>query len=187
MDYEDVINSYKHHVFRAQATCAGFNFLKNVVTIGMSLIVIITAQYVLDKRISIGEFMLINTLLYQVFQPLNILSNFYGQIKQSLLDIALMLNLLEIEPDISMSHNSNNKLSDIKTAIELKNLSFNYDSKYQVLKNISFTIPKNKVIAIVGSSGSGKSTLSHLLLRLYEVTEGVILISSTISYFTLSL
>ena len=62
MDYEDVINSYKHHVFRAQATSAGFNFLKNVVTIGMSLIVIITAQYVLDKRISIGEFMLINTL-----------------------------------------------------------------------------------------------------------------------------
>lgn len=135
----------------------------------------VTGKGVMQGDFSIGEFVLINTLLYQVFQPLNLASHFYGQIKRALLDIQLMLNLLKNPVDIFDKTPAIAKYK-FEKAIRFENLNFSYVKGKKTINNLSFTVPFGKTLAIVGLSGSGKSTVAKLLWRFYDADEGRIFI-----------
>lgn len=175
-EYEEAISEYKKNNIESNTITALFNFAKNGIMLIFSFGMIVwSAQQVLNHQISIGQFMLINTLLYQLFQPLTILSNFYGQIRQSLVDIHQMLKITNQKIEI-IDYPNNIPIDSIKNNIIFHNVSFFYNPEKTVLNNISLTIPQGKITAIVGESGSGKSTLSRLLLRLHNITSGKIIL-----------
>lgn len=173
-EYKDAIHHYKQHHIKSNNIASLFNFAKNSITSLFSFVMIIwSGNQVLQHQMTIGQFLLINTLLYQIFHPLSMISNFYGQIRQSLLDTHLMLKMMDYKIDIIDSKN-NIAIDHIKHNITFHNLSFGYHPEKTILNHISLIIPQGKITAIVGESGSGKSTLSCLLLRLYNITSGKI-------------
>ena len=122
---------------------------------------------------SIGDFVLVNTYLIQLFLPLTFLGFVYREIKRSLTDMEAMFQLTHEEQEIKDSELSKPIL--IKGGdVTFENVSFHYDSRRPILKNISFKAKPGEKVAIVGSSGSGKSTISRLLFRFYDVTSGLI-------------
>jgi len=135
------------------------------------------AQGVVEKTMSIGDLVLVNAFLLQLFIPLNFLGVVYRSIKYALADMDLMFKLLEEKPEIVDSKNAKT-LNIENAAVNFKNVSFHYQPERPILKNISFEIPNGKKIAVVGSSGAGKSTLARLLYRFYDVAEGSIQINN---------
>ena len=147
-----------------------------VIMIGITSMLIMTAFGIKNGIMTVGSFVVINAYMLQLYQPLNFLGTVYREVKQAIIDMENMFNLL----------NENPKIIDIKTALDLRiskpeinfsNVSFSYDYKRNVLKNISFSVLKGKKTAIVGPTGSGKTTISRLFFRFYDPTEGKITIS----------
>ena len=126
---------------------------------------------------TIGDLVLINAFIIQLFVPLNFLGVLYREIRQSLVDMENLFSLTKIESDIVDTENSK-EIDFFSEKVEFKNVLFSY-GKREVLKNLSFSFESGKTIAIVGYSGSGKSTISKLLYRLYDVKEGEISVDGT--------
>ena len=146
-----------------------------IIAIGASIIMILAGYGVSDYTMTVGDFVLVNTYLLQLYIPLSFLGSSYREIKHSLIDMEQMFTLLNEEAEIVDSPSA--PAIKIRGAeIEFRNVSFSYNSIKPVLENISFTVPAGKTAAIVGSSGSGKSTIARLLFRFYDATQGSILI-----------
>ena len=124
--------------------------------------------------ISIGGFVVINAYMLQLYQPLNFFGTVYREIRQSLIDMENLFTLLNEKPNIKDSGQSI-KLSE-DASIEFRDVSFDYDPKRTIIKNISFNVPNGKKVALVGPTGAGKSTISRLLFRFYDPKEGDIYI-----------
>ncbi len=146
-----------------------------IFTAGMTVSMILAARGVVAGTWSVGDFVLVHAFLIQLYLPLNFLGSVYRDIKQGLLDIETMFDVLTVDPEIA----------DIKDApalqvpdgdIEFKNVEFSYDLERPILKDVSFKVPAGKTVAIVGPSGAGKSTISRILLRFYEISSGSVLI-----------
>ena len=143
------------------------------IAIGVTLMVIRAANGVVEGTLSLGDLVMVNAFLLQMFQPLGFLGVMYREIKQSITDVERMFTLLlrprEVEdiPDARV-------LTVHGGEVKFEQVSFAYNADRPILKNVSFTIPAGKTVAAVGASGAGKSTLARLLFRFYDVNDGSI-------------
>ncbi len=146
-----------------------------IIAFGLMGILWLAAEGIVNKTMTVGDFVLVNSYMIQLYIPLGILGFAYREIKMALVDMEHMFNLLEIKPEIQNKPDA----PAIKTAkgeIVFEHVNFSYNPDREILKDISFTLAAGHTLAIVGESGAGKSTLSRLLFRFYDVTSGRIMI-----------
>lgn len=145
-----------------------------VIAISMTCMLSLAAYEVSQQRMTLGDFVLVNAFMMQIFLPLNFLGFVYREIKSSLTNIEKMFGLLKITSAIK--DETNTPLSLSSGAIQLRNINFAYDPSRPIIQDLNLNIAAGERVAIVGRSGSGKSTLSRLLFRFYDVSEGEIAI-----------
>ena len=150
----------------------------SVIMTGITIMLIMTTFGIKSNVISVGGFVVINAYMLQLYQPLNFLGTVYREIRQALIDMENMFNLLDEKSNLQ--NHGNLLLSKVRdeTEIEFNNVKFGYDKKRVILKGITFKVPNGKKIAIVGPTGAGKSTISRLLFRFYDPTNGEIKINN---------
>ncbi|MDB0067072.1 ABC transporter ATP-binding protein/permease [Candidatus Pelagibacter sp.] len=148
-----------------------------IIMAGITIMLVMSVYGIKSGEINIGGFVVINAYMLQLYQPLNWLGSVYREIRQALTDMENMFSLLEVAPT------TNDDLEDIPQSndaeIKFENISFDYDIRRTIIKNISFTVPNGKKVAIVGPTGAGKSTISRLLFKFYDPKEGNIFINNT--------
>ncbi|PXF32267.1 metal ABC transporter permease [Pokkaliibacter plantistimulans] len=146
-----------------------------IVAIAMTSMLLLAANYVRQGAMTIGDFVLINAFMMQLFLPLNLLGFVYREMRGAMVNIERMFDLLDQRPAI-MDKPMAKPLAVQAGTVEFRNVEFAYTAERSILQNISFTLQAGKKLAVVGSSGSGKSTLVRLLFRFYDVNAGAILI-----------
>ena len=146
-----------------------------IIMLGITIMLVMSAYGIKSGDINVGGFVVINAYMFQLYQPLNWLGSVYREIRQALTDMENMFSLLEV------STTSEDNLKDIPQGsvaeIRFENVSFDYDVRRTIIKNISFNVPNGKKVAIVGPTGAGKSTISRLLFKFYDPKEGNIFIN----------
>ncbi len=146
-----------------------------VVALGITMIMIMAAQGIAAGTMTLGDFVMVNAYLIQIAMPLNFLGTVYREIKQSLVDLETMFDLLHSEAEV-VDRAGARPLAVTGGEIVFEHVDFGYDPRRPILRDVSFTVPAGKTVAIVGPSGAGKSTLSRILFRFYDVTGGRVLI-----------
>jgi ATP-binding cassette subfamily B protein len=178
--YDDNLLRYQSAAIKSQKTLAFLNLgQQTIIAIGLVLILWRATLGVVNGTMTLGDLVLVNTLMIQLYIPLNFLGVIYREIKQSLTDMDRMFSLLNTEKEIADSPNAhplriNNP--SYGPDVRFENVSFHYESKREILHNVSFNIPAGTTTAVVGQSGAGKSTLARLLFRFYDVQSGKIMI-----------
>ncbi len=172
--FDDSMARYETAATKVWTSLAWLNFGQAVILgIGMGACMVLSAMAVADGTQTLGDFVMINALLLQLSIPLNFIGFIYREIRQGFTDLEAMFDLLDEEKEIQDAPHA--KPLDVNSgAIEFENVDFHYDANRSILKNVSFTVPAGKTVAIVGPSGAGKSTISRLLFRFYDVTGGTI-------------
>jgi ATP-binding cassette subfamily B protein len=149
-----------------------------IIAVAMTSMMWLAAYRVVAGTMTIGDFVLINAFMIQLFLPLNFLGMVYREIKGSMANIEKMLQLLDIKPSVNDKPNAS--ALDLQTGgIEFRNVSFSYRPDRKILDRVSFTIEAGHKVAVVGASGAGKSTLVKLLFRFYDLNGGSIAIGGT--------
>jgi ATP-binding cassette, subfamily B, heavy metal transporter len=172
--YSDALQSYMDLAVKAQSSISVLSVGKAaIIAVGQTLVLIIAAYELTQGQIGIGDFVLVNTFMSQLFTPLKSLGGSYKLIKESVVDIEQLYALLE-EKSTVKDMDEPLEFTPEDNGIEFKNVSFSYHEDIPILKKVSFKVPDGKQLAIVGSSGGGKSTISKLLFRHYDVSEGQI-------------
>ncbi|MDE2445695.1 MAG: ABC transporter ATP-binding protein/permease, partial [Alphaproteobacteria bacterium] len=146
-----------------------------IYSIGLTIVMVMAGLAIVKGTSTVGDFVMVNALMIQLYMPLNFLGSSYREIKQGLIDVEGMFGILRENAEIQ-DKPSATPFSAGKGDIAFENVSFAYDAQRPILKKISFLVPAGKTVAIVGPSGAGKSTISRLLFRFYDVTAGRILI-----------
>ena len=172
--YGDVLFKWENAAMQSTKTMSLLNFGQAVIiTIGVTIIMIFASSGVVDGSLTLGDLVLVNALMLQLFVPLNTLGIVYRQITYALADMNMLLKLLDKKIEIVDKKNAQDLV--VKTGtIKFKNVSFSYNQNRSILKDISLEIPAGKKVAVVGPSGAGKSTIGRLLFRFYNVSDGVI-------------
>ncbi|WP_457578696.1 ABC transporter transmembrane domain-containing protein [Ensifer adhaerens] len=142
-----------------------------IISAGLIAVMLMAAQGIKAGVMSLGDLVLVNAYLLQLYQPLNFFGLMYREIRQALIDMEDMLKLLRASAEVS-DRSDAHALEAKEGKVEFANVSFSYDDRRQILDNISFKIPAGHTVAIVGATGAGKSTLSRLLYRFFDVTGG---------------
>jgi len=146
-----------------------------IFAIGLTAAMVMCVQGIQSGTNTVGDFVMINAMMIQLYQPLNFMGMVYREIKQAVIDIETMFAILGREPEIKDRPDAR-PLAVTKGIIRFENVVFAYDPERVILKGLSFEVPAGKTIAIVGPSGAGKSTISRLLFRFYEISGGCITI-----------
>jgi len=172
--YGDVLFKWEKAAMQSTKTMSLLNFGQAIIiTIGVTIIMIFASSGVVDGSLTLGDLVLVNALMLQLFVPLNTLGIVYRQITYALADMNMLLKLLDEKIEIIDNENAQDLV--VKTGnIKFKDVSFSYNQNRSILKDISLEIPAGKKVAIVGPSGSGKSTIGRLLYRFYNVSDGTI-------------
>ncbi len=172
--FDQALASYEIAAIKSQNSLSVLNVGQGLI-IGLGLIIIMAmaGNGVVTGELTIGDFVLVNTFMIQLYLPLNFLGFVYREIKRSLIDMDKMFELLEINAEIQDLPDAK-CLSVQHGQVEFENVSFSYNIQRSILQHISFKIEPGKTTAIVGPSGSGKSTISKLLFRFYDVSAGKI-------------
>ena len=146
-----------------------------IFTFGLSAVMLMCAYGVKSGRNTVGDFVLINAMMIQLYQPLNLMGMLYREIKQAVIDIEKMFEVLAREAEVEDAPGAK-PLVVSAGRLRFEDVRFAYDPERQILKGLSFEVPAGKTVAIVGPSGAGKSTISRLLFRLYDISGGRITI-----------
>jgi len=174
--FDDAMRNYESASVKSRTSLSILNTCQAaVVALGITVIMIMAAQGIATGAMTVGDFVMVNAYLIQIAMPLNFLGTVYREIKQSLVDLEAMFDLLHSEAEV-VDRAGAWPLHAAGGEISFEHVDFGYDSKRPILKDVSFTVPAGKTVAIVGPSGAGKSTISRILFRFYDVTGGRVLI-----------
>ena len=177
--YDKALRGYQSAAIKSQASLTALNIGQGfIISIGMVLLMwMAAAQVIADQGVeggfTVGNFVMINAFLLQLYLPLNFLGFAYREIRQALVDMEYMFNILEVNQEVK----NVNKAPALKingAEVTFKDVHFAYNEERQILNGIHFTVPAGKTVAIVGPSGSGKSTIGRLLFRFYDAQSGTI-------------
>ncbi len=179
--YDQGLQSFEQAALKSQSSLSLLNSGQSaIIAVAVSLILWRAAVGVLNGSMSLGDLVLVNAFMIQLYMPLNFLGVLYREIKQSLADMEKLFSLLQQNREIADDANA----SELQirgqhgAAIEFKEVDFSYEAERQILFKVSFKVAAGTTTAVVGHSGSGKSTLSRLLFRFYEVNHGSILLDA---------
>jgi ABC-type transport system involved in Fe-S cluster assembly fused permease/ATPase subunit len=175
--YNDSLREWEASAVKSQTSLSALNFGQAaIIAAAVTLIMIRASQGVVAGTMTLGDLVLVNAFLLQLFIPLNFLGIVYSQLKHSLADMHLMFDVLNREPEI-IDRPGAGDLVPGNAEVRFERVCFAYDRERPILHDISFTITPGSKVAVVGPSGAGKSTLARLLFRFYEVQRGRILIN----------
>ena len=174
--YDSSLDRYRKAAIKSQRTLSMLNTGQQML-IAVSLVLMLwrATSGVVEGRMTLGDLVMVNAFMIQLYIPLNFLGVIYREIKQSLTDLDKMFVLMEKDREIQDSPGSR-PLSGRQATVRFEDVSFAYEPERPILKHVSFEIPAGKTVAVVGPSGSGKSTLARLLYRFYDVQQGRITI-----------
>ncbi|MFV1492520.1 ABC transporter ATP-binding protein/permease [Phaeobacter sp. JH18-32] len=172
--YDVAMRAYAKAALKTAYSLAFLNFGQSlVITGGLVVVMVMAAIGVQQGNLTVGDFVMVNAYMIQITVPLNFLGTVYREIRQSLVDMGEMFDLIEQDPDVKDRGDA--KVLQVNGgAITLENVEFGYDSDRQILKGVSIEVAAGQTVAIVGSTGSGKSTIGRLLFRFYDVTRGAL-------------
>jgi ATP-binding cassette subfamily B protein len=174
--YDKSMARYEDASVKAYTSLAVLNAGQAVIfTFGLAAAMVMCAYEIQAGTKTVGDFVLINAMMIQLYQPLNFMGMVYREIKQAVTDIELMFSILAREPEIKDVAGAA-PLNVTSGTIRFENVHFAYEPERGILKGISFDVPAGKTVAVVGPSGAGKSTISRLLFRFYDLAGGRILI-----------
>jgi ABC-type transport system involved in Fe-S cluster assembly fused permease/ATPase subunit len=177
--YDDNLRKYESAAVKNEISLGLLNVGQScVIAIAVTLLMILAAEGVVNKSLTLGDLVLINGLLIQLYIPLNFLGVVYREIKQALIDTDRMFRLLEQNREIQDSPGAL-PLAAGNCSIRFEHVDFSYDPKRQILFDVSFDVPAGSKVAVVGHSGAGKSTLARLVYRFYDVSRGAIVINGS--------
>lgn len=177
--YDVSLEQYQIEALKSQSSLSVLNIGQGfIISFGLVAIMWMAAQGVVDKVLTVGDFVLVNTMMIQLFIPLGFLGFVYREVNQGTIDMEKMFELIDVHAEIQDRADA----KDIETSewsVEFEHVNFHYNKDREILKDVSFKIPAGKTLAVVGPSGSGKSTIARLLFRFYEVNSGSIKIGGT--------
>ena len=175
--YDEHLKKWETAAVRNQTSLAALNAGQSgIIAIGVTLLMLLASDGVVKGSMSLGDLVLVNAFMLQLYMPLHFLGFVYREIKHSLADMEKMFALLTEREEIKDKSDALDLVQG-DASVRFENVNFSYESNRQILFNMSFDIPAGHNIAVVGHSGSGKSTISRLLFRFYEVTSGRILVN----------
>ena len=172
--YDMAMAGYEEAALKTAYSLGFLNFGQAVlITIGLIVVMVMAALGVQNGTLNVGDFVMVNAYMIQITMPLNFLGTIYREIRQALVDMGEMFNLLDQKKEIVDGPNAK-PINVIKGHVKFSNVYFSYDKKRQILNDLNIDVGGGEKIAIVGSSGSGKSTIGRLLFRFYDVSGGSI-------------
>ena len=170
--YDTAMEGYEDAALKTAYSLGFLNFGQAVlITLGLIAVMVMAALGVQNGVLTVGDFVMVNAYMIQITMPLNFLGTVYREIRQALVDMGEMFNLLEQETEIVDKPNAK-PINVTKGLVKFSNVHFSYDSKRPILNDLNIEIQGGAKVAIVGSSGSGKSTIGRLLFRFYDVSGG---------------
>ena len=174
--YDENLKKYRTAAIKSQRSLSVLNSGQQlIIATGLVAMLWRATEGVVDGRMTLGDLVMVNAFMIQLYIPLNFLGVLYREIKQGLTDLDKMFGLMDREQEIADDPSATDlKLSD--TTIRFERVNFSYDAARPILHDVSFEVPAGKTVAVVGPSGAGKSTLARLLFRFYDVSDGRILI-----------
>jgi ATP-binding cassette, subfamily B, heavy metal transporter len=174
--YDRSMERYEQASVKTYTSLAVLNTGQAIIfTAGLTAVMLMCASGVRSGHNTVGDFVMVNAMMIQLYQPLNFMGMVYREIKQAIIDIEKMFNVLSRNPEIRDAPGAR-PLIVTSGDVRFDNVQFAYEAERPILKGLSFEVPAGKTVAIVGPSGAGKSTISRLLFRLYDVSSGRILI-----------
>ena len=169
---DGALAAYEQAAVRSEQTLAYLNAGQAaIIAVGVTAIMLVAASHVVAGTLSVGDIVLVNAFILQLYQPLNFLGVFYRELRQSLTDLENLHGLFELRPEIEDRPEAQ-PLVVTGGHVRFDDVVFDYDPRRSILSGVSFEIPAGHKVAVVGPSGSGKSTLVRLLFRFYEVRGG---------------
>ena len=180
--YDNGLQQYENAALRSQSSLSMLNSGQSVIiAIAVTLILWRATLGVMNGSMSLGDLVLVNAFMLQLYVPLNFLGVLYREIKQSLADMEKLFSLLDQNREVADAPDARPLAVTSQEGMEIRfeHVHFHYDEKRSILSDISFVIPAGKTTAVVGHSGSGKSTLARLLFRFYDIQQGSISLQQT--------
>ncbi|HSH28519.1 MAG TPA: ABC transporter ATP-binding protein/permease, partial [Thiohalobacter sp.] len=177
--YNHSLADWEESAVKSQTSLSALNVVQSgIIAVGVTLIMIMAANGVVQGSMSIGDLVLVNAFLLQLFIPLNFLGIVYSQLKHALTDLRRIFDVLHTAPEIRDADTAA-ELDPGQGGVRFERVSFGYDPERPILHEVGFEVPPGRKVAVVGPSGAGKSTLARLLLRFYDVDSGRVLVNGT--------
>ncbi|CAI3922445.1 ABC-type transport system involved in Fe-S cluster assembly [Commensalibacter communis] len=175
--YDESLARYEKASITTQMTLNGLNFGQSlIIAVALTSVMLLAAHDIVMGYFSVGKFVLINTYLMQLYQPLNFLGSVYSNLRKSIVDLENMFSLLSQDPEVDNHKDTKHLPANLSEAgpakIEFQDVYFGYDIEREILHGVSFAAEPGSQVAIVGPTGAGKSTISRLLFRFYDVNSG---------------